>query len=132
MNAKLLLLVGLGSCVGGMLRYAVAATMRPAATAQFPWHTLAVNVAGCFCIGLVFGFHDDGRMSAGWRLFLATGVLGGFTTFSAFSMETVTLLKEKQTLSALLYIMSSVILGLLATYLAYHRLFLRQSSQHLF
>ena len=121
MSAKLILAVGAGSFIGGALRYAVSVLMRTGAAPQFPWRTLAINVAGCLFMGFVFGFAERGRISRQWELFLATGVLGGFTTFSAFSIESVNLLKNKHPASAALYVGASVVFGLLATYFAYHR-----------
>jgi CrcB protein len=77
--------------------------------------TLAVNVLGCFLIGLVYGLTEKGNINAEWRLFLATGILGGFTTFSTFSHETVTLLREEQYLYAFSNLGFSILLGLAAT-----------------
>ncbi|MCL1909885.1 MAG: fluoride efflux transporter CrcB [Kiritimatiellaeota bacterium] len=119
MGIKLILAVGLGSGIGGMMRHALSSAIRTNTAAHFPWHTLAVNIAGCFLIGLVFAFFDRNQISHNWKLFLATGILGGFTTFSAFSIETVNLLRDKHFTNAMLYVSASVILGLLATFIAY-------------
>jgi len=81
--------------------------------------TLIVNIIGCFFIGIVFGLFDKGQISNEWKLFFATGVLGGFTTFSAFSSETFVLFRDGYVSYALLYISASVLLGVLATYIAY-------------
>ena len=116
---KALLTVGVGSFIGGVLRYLLCLLVQARAAAHFPWHTLAVNVAGCFLIGVVFGCSDRGHLPHGWTLFLATGVLGGFTTFSAFSNDTLILLREGRACHAALYVSASVALGLLATCLAY-------------
>jgi CrcB protein len=88
-------------------------------TAGFPVGTLAVNIIGCFLIGIVFGLFDRGQISHEWRIILATGFLGGFTTFSAFSNESFMLLRDGHAPLAFAYIAASVILGLSATYLAY-------------
>jgi CrcB protein len=82
----------------------------------FPYGTLTVNILGCFLIGVVFGIADRGTISPEWRLFLATGVIGGFTTFSAFSYETITLLRSGHLGFALFYVTASVCVGLIATY----------------
>lgn len=115
---RALLFIGAGSFLGGILRYLLSLAIRPGA-AGFPTGTLAVNVIGCFCIGIVFGLFDRGQISHEWRMFLATGFLGGFTTFSAFSNETFALLRDGQVGCALLYVAASVLLGLSATWGAY-------------
>ena len=89
------------------------------AGAHFPLGTLAVNVAGCLLIGVVFGFFERGHVSSAGYLFLTTGVLGGFTTFSAFSVETLALFRNGHLGHAALYVLASVLLGLLATCAAY-------------
>ena len=116
---KLLLLIGTGSFIGGVSRYLLSLLVQSKTTSPFPLPTLIVNIIGCFLIGIVFGIFDKGQISNEWKLFLATGILGGFTTFSAFSVETFHLFRGGYTGYALLYILSSVILGLLATYIAY-------------
>jgi CrcB protein len=80
-----------------------------------PLSTLAVNVLGSFLIGLVAALlAEDAATGQPWRLFLATGVLGGFTTFSAFSLDALTLWQRGQPGTALLYVLGSVILSLTA------------------
>jgi len=116
---KLILAIGTGSFIGGVFRYLLSMLIQGKTTSQFPLHTLIVNIIGCFFIGTVFGIFDKGQMSYELRLFLATGIMGGFTTFSAFSIETFTLFREGYACYALLYILASVFLGLLATYTAY-------------
>ena len=116
---KIILFIGTGSFIGGISRYLLSLLIHSKTTSLFPLSTLIVNVIGCFLIGIVIGFFDKGQLSHEWKLFLATGILGGFTTFSAFSNETIVLFKEGYTGYALLYIAASVILGLLATYCAY-------------
>ena len=116
---KLILAIGAGSFIGGIFRYLLSILVQTKTTTNFPLGTLIVNIIGCFFIGIVFGIFGKGQMSHEWKLFLATGVIGGFTTFSAFSIETFTLFREGNTGYALLYILASVIIGLLATYIAY-------------
>jgi len=116
---KMILAIGAGSFLGGISRYLLSLLIQSKTTSPFPWHTLAVNIIGCFLIGIVFGIFEKGHMSHEWKLFLATGVLGGFTTFSAFSVETFVLLREGYALYALLYIFASVLVGLVTTYLGY-------------
>ena len=116
---KLILAIGAGSFIGGISRYLLSLLIDAKWLTHFPSGTLTVNIIGCFLIGVVMGVFDKGGISYEWRLFLATGVLGGFTTFSAFSIETFTLLRDGNTYSALLYILASLLLGVLATYIAY-------------
>ncbi|MDR2593677.1 MAG: fluoride efflux transporter CrcB [Fibromonadaceae bacterium] len=116
---KLSLIIGLGSFIGGFSRYLLSLLIQSKTTSLFPFHTLIINLTGCFLIGIVFGLFDKGQISQEWKLFFATGILGGFTTFSAFSIETLTLFREGYTSYALAYIFASVFLGLLLTYLAY-------------
>jgi CrcB protein len=116
---KLILAIGTGSFIGGVCRYLLSVLVQAKMQSNFPFGTLTVNIIGCFFIGIVFGIFDKGQMSNEWRLFLATGILGGFTTFSAFSNETFILFKGGHAGYALLYILASVLLGLLATYIAY-------------
>jgi len=114
---KLILAIGTGSFIGGILRYLISQFMLVRFPSAFPFGTFAVNIIGCFFIGLVFGLADKGSIAPAWRLFLATGLLGGFTTFSAFSNETVVLLRDGQIGYAAAYVVSSVLLGLLATFM---------------
>ena len=91
---RAVLLVFLGAGLGGALRHGVNLACARAFGAAFPWGTLAVNVAGCFAMGLLAGwlaFRSGAAATQPLRLFVATGVLGGFTTFSAFSLDAVLL-----------------------------------------
>jgi len=80
---------------------------------------LGVNIIGCFVIGLVFALSERTNMSPEMRLFLATGICGGFTTFSAFSNETFGLMRDGQLFYASAYITSSVLFGVFATFIGY-------------
>jgi len=113
---RIILVIGLGSFIGGISRYLLSLLIQDKSITAFPYGTLTVNIFGCFLIGIVYGFVERSGLSNEWRLFLATGILGGFTTFSAFSYETITLMRDGQAGSALLYIGCSVLVGLLATY----------------
>ena len=93
------LLAGLGGFVGSAARYALSTwvTSRLAAGTSFPWGTLAVNVLGALAIGIIMGtVMEKGDLPERARLLLVVGVLGGFTTFSAFSSETFTLLARRR------------------------------------
>ena len=116
---KLIFVIGIGGFLGSVFRYLLSLLIHTKTTTNFPIGTLIVNILGCFFIGIVLGFFEKGQISNEWKLFLATGLLGGFTTFSAFSSETFVLLREGFIGYALFYIFASVIFGLLATYFAY-------------
>jgi CrcB protein len=116
---RMVLLIGAGSFIGGILRYLLSQIIQVKFLSTFPFGTLGVNILGCFAIGLVFGFSDRGNLPPEWRLFLATGLLGGFTTFSAFSNETFVLIRDGQFWYAFAYVTTSVCLGVLATFSAY-------------
>ena len=116
---KLIILIGAGSFIGGISRYLLSLLIQARTVSLFPFHTLIVNIVGCFFIGIVLGIFDKGQISYEWKLFFTTGILGGFTTFSAFSSEAFILFKNGNAGYALLYILASVLLGLLATYAAY-------------
>ena len=115
---KNLLIVGLGGGAGSMLRYAAYKIFNAQATAVFPASTLLVNISGCFLIGILWGLVTR---SAAWneemKLLLMTGFCGGFTTFSAFTLEGIGLLKENKVALFLIYLTASVVGGLLATFI---------------
>jgi CrcB protein len=113
---KIVLLVGLGSFIGGISRYLVTLFVQNKFLSSFPYGTLAVNITGCFLIGVIYGFSDRGSMNPEWRIFLATGIMGGFTTFSSFSNETVSMLRDAEYWPAFSYIVLSVVIGLAATF----------------
>src|SRR5688572_28175231 len=114
---RILLLIGTGGFIGSVLRYLLSLSIQNKALSAFPYGTFAVNVLGCFAIGVIFALAEKGNLSNEWRLFLATGICGGFTTFSAFSLETITLIRDGEMTQAFLYILSSIALGLAATFL---------------
>jgi CrcB protein len=114
---KNLLLVGLGGSLGSMARFAASLLIK---SKNFPYTTLAVNIIGCFILGLVFAMSiREESLSDNWKLFLATGICGGFTTFSAFSLENMGLLQSGRIGMAISYIMLSVVLGIAAAFLGY-------------
>ena len=114
---KNILFVGLGGALGSILRYVTSLVLT---TKYFPYATLAVNILGSFVIGLIFGLSlKNESFLNNWRLFLATGICGGFTTFSTFSQENLGLLQSGKILMALLYISISIIGGIVAVWLGY-------------
>ena len=113
-----ILLVGLGGLIGSVARYAVALLFAGQFATEFPFATLAVNIAGCFLIGVIFALGDRGNiLSPEWRIFLTTGFCGGFTTFSTFSYESLRLLEDGEYLYLGANVLISVAAGLAATYL---------------
>ncbi len=113
---KIILAVGIGSCIGGIARYFLTQIIQNKFLSTFPFGTLAVNIIGCLVIGIVFGLSEKGNFNAEWRIFLVTGILGGFTTFSSFSNESVGMLRDGQLWYAFVYIATSVLVGVLATF----------------
>jgi CrcB protein len=112
------LLVFLGAGVGGSLRHGVNMACGRWCGTDFPAATLLINVVGCFSMGLIagwFAFRSGGGQQH-LRLFLTTGILGGFTTFSAFSLDTAMLWERGQSANAALYVAASVILSIAACF----------------
>ena len=118
---KLVLLVALGGAIGSVLRYLVGLASGWLLGVGFPWGTLAVNIAGSLAMGLVIGlaaskFHLTNEL----RVFITTGFLGGFTTFSAFSLDFALLYERKDYGLAGLYLAGSVGLSILALFAGLH------------
>lgn len=113
------LLVALGGALGSLLRYGLGAWIQGLLGPGFPYSTLLVNALGSLLIGVVVRLSLEGALSGEARLFLAMGVLGGFTTFSTFSYETVLLLQDGEVLKALAYVGLSVVLGVFLALLGY-------------
>lgn len=114
---KQLLLVGLGGGLGSMARYLCQRWIQVPWLAGFPWGTFTVNITGCFLIGIFWGLSlKDLAGQDNWKLFLMTGLCGGFTTFSAFTLEGIHLLRDQKTFLFLLYAAGSVVAGLVATW----------------
>ncbi len=112
--------VALGGALGAMMRYALSGWVQQAlqSAQRFPSGTFVVNVLGCFAVGCITALlWRHASADPAWRLFLVTGVLGGFTTYSAFGLETVLLLKRGDVLMALLYVVATLICGVLAVVL---------------
>ncbi|MDQ3141109.1 MAG: fluoride efflux transporter CrcB [Bacteroidota bacterium] len=110
---KIILFIGLGSFIGGVCRHLVNQFFLLKVNPDFPYSTLLVNLMGSFVIGLVYGMQLKFNHSLEWHLFLTTGFLGGFTTFSAFSYESMMMLRNGSNPQAILYILGSVFIGIL-------------------
>lgn len=114
--------VALGGAIGAVLRYQLGRSMTawlgPAQVGALPWATLAANVIGCLAMGALFGWlARHGGATEQLRLLLGVGLLGGFTTFSAFSLEMMMLIERGQAITALTYALISVLAGLVALYI---------------
>lgn len=120
------LLIGIGSALGGMARYWCALAIGATVGGRFPWGTLVVNVVGSMLIGLFMGMIEPasrwpvtGVSREAWTQFLAIGVLGGYTTFSSFSWQTLELMRAQQWWQAGANVFLSVMLCLLAVALGF-------------
>ena len=113
MSGQAIILVALGGALGAVGRYLVGLMLKTAS--GFPWATMSVNILGSFLMGLVIGWlsRQNGGSEA-LRLLLAVGILGGFTTFSAFSMDLFDLLQKRDMVATALYLGGSLLGGLLA------------------
>ncbi|MEL0151378.1 MAG: fluoride efflux transporter CrcB [Parvibaculales bacterium] len=113
MSGQAIIWVALGGALGAVGRYLVGLSLKTAS--GFPWATMSVNILGSLLMGLVIGWlsRQNGGSDA-LRLFVAVGILGGFTTFSAFSMDLFTLLERRDIAATMLYLGGSLLGGLLA------------------
>ena len=116
---SLILSVAGGGALGSLLRFLVGRLL-PTAPAAMPWSTLGINVAGSFALGLLAGVSfARPDASPALRAFLGVGLLGGFTTFSTFSVETITLAQSASLMKAGAYVVGSVVLAVLAAGLGF-------------
>lgn len=115
------LLVALGGALGSVARFKLSEfVLLSYPSLKFPLGTFVVNLLGCLVIGVLAGMSErPGLMSPDTRLFLFTGILGGFTTFSAFGLETFSLLRRGEILVASSYVSLSVVVGILAVCLGF-------------
>lgn len=112
------LIVFLGGGVGAALRHGTNVTVARALGTAFPYATVIENVAGSLVMGLLAGYFafKSGETAQAWRLFLTTGILGGYTTFSAFSLDSVLLYERGELGLAALYVIGSVVLSIAALF----------------
>lgn len=111
-------LVGLGGFIGASSRYLITTLASRLISSNFPYGTFLVNIIGCFLIGVIMElYYKFGVMSDNFRLFVLTGILGGLTTFSTFSNDTIELLSRGKTYIAILNVSANVILCLLGVWI---------------
>jgi CrcB protein len=110
---RLMLLASAGGAIGAGARYLVNVGFMRWCAVEFPWGTLTINAAGCLLMGVAVAvFLRHWPEASELRIFLTTGILGGFTTFSAFAMESVALIERKAPMAAALYVAGSVVLSI--------------------
>lgn len=115
---KTLLFIGCGGFLGSISRFAASRYLQDNFPSAFPFGTFLVNISGCFLIGLIYGFSErSSLLTNGWKMFLAVGFCGGFTTFSTFANENLALLRDGDFFHFFIYTGLSVFLGIAATFL---------------
>jgi len=114
---RTIFIVGAGGFIGSVMRFLVQLWVERGLSSTFPWGTFVANIAGSFIIGMVFALAQKGNlMNAEWRLFLAVGICGGFTTFSSFAYNNLTMLKDGLYGQFIWNVGGSLFLGLIAVY----------------
>lgn len=115
-----LLLVGCGSFVGGALRYFIGQMLAGRMLLGFGMGTISVNLAGCFIFGIIYGLLERlGALQTGWALLLTVGLCGGFTTFSTFGNEMLTLIRTGEVMVFASYTLISVMGGIFLLYIGH-------------
>jgi len=112
------LMIAIGGALGSVARYAAVGYLTPMLNYRFPFGTFIVNISGSFLIGVAYVvLVEKAVVPSEWRLFFIAGILGGYTTFSSFSLEVLQTWQEGHPLNSMLYATSSVFLGLLFAYI---------------
>ncbi len=115
---KILLLIA-GGAIGTLARYGISGLTHKFMEGVFPWGTLMVNLTGALIIGFIWGLWETERISSNVRTFVFIGILGGYTTFSSYALETLNLFRDGETKLALVNILASNILGILLVFLGF-------------
>ena len=112
-----ILSVAVGGALGAVCRYLLGNFISRMSGSALPWGTFAINIIGCFCMGLLMTLIvERGLLPSVWRLFLCVGLLGGFTTFSSFSLEVLKLFESGRLNEAFAYLLCSILGGVLAVW----------------
>ncbi|MDO4159787.1 MAG: fluoride efflux transporter CrcB [Prevotellaceae bacterium] len=112
---KNIIIVAVGGAIGSVARYLVSRVIQDSVSSGFPFGTMTVNIVGCLLIGFIGALAaEHGSISAETKLILTTGFCGGFTTFSTFMNESLTLFRTDSLLVSAIYVGMSVVLGLIA------------------
>lgn len=115
---RTILIVGAGGFIGSVMRYLVQIFIEKDLSTTFPWGTFVANITGSLIIGIVFGLAEKGDLlSSEWRMFLAVGICGGFTTFSSFAYNNLMMIKEQSFGQLLWNVGGSLFFGILAVYI---------------
>ncbi len=114
-----LLLIALGGAAGTILRYLVAGIDYGFSKSFFPVGTLVVNLSGAFVIGLLWGLFEESNIPPAIRMPIFIGVLGGYTTFSTFALESFNLMRDGEYIAALINILASNILGIALVFIGF-------------
>ena len=118
MRVRELAAVAAGGAIGASLRWSLGTWIVGRTGPGFPWHTMLINISGAFLIGVLMALSmEKGAVPVDWRLFLGTGVLGGFTTFSTLSYESIALMQDGLWAAGLTNMFASGIAGLVAAWL---------------
>ena len=105
-------LIAFGGALGCMTRYGVSTLVYSATSEVFPWGTLVVNISGCFLIGVFSELFETALIPSEWRSLLTIGFVGGFTTFSTYALETLSLIREGEIQLATYNVLSSTVVGI--------------------
>ena len=115
--SRILLLIGAGGFIGSVARYATASWFTKLFPSSFPYGTFVANIIGCLAIGIIYGLSERYNwLTPEWRFFLATGLCGGYTTFSSFAYENINLLQSSNYFTFAVYSLGSFAIGLLAVF----------------
>jgi fluoride exporter len=114
---KTIIYIAIGGAIGSVLRYLMSVFVNKYWSNNFPLATFLTNILGCFLIGLILGFLEKNNLTdSNVKWILVTGFCGGFTTFSAFGYENVTLFQNQNSMIAFIYIATSVFIGIMAVW----------------